>query len=481
MTSYFNLPGSPREKNKKTIKNFFTPRKIAIISTVVTLVAGGFLFFQAKKFIGEDKASVIQKSLSAFEKIARFLPIEADTKKEIEVINKYVDYFTKQDDIERTFLVMLQNNMELRPGGGFLGQYAILKIKNGQVVSSFVEDANLLDQRIYADIPAPYPFYKMMQVRKWKFRDSNFSPDFPTNAEKAEYFYRLAGGKEKFDGVVAVNADVLSHILELTGPIQVPGDSKVYNSDNVVLDLEERVEKIYIYNPNIDTQNRKWIIKKMAEVIVDKLMNLRNVPKIADLVLEELRNKNVMLNFEDQQLQSLAESVHWDGEVAQDWAGDYLMAVDANLGAYKSDYYMKREMSYDIDMTGEKPVVTLNILYTHTATYGDWRTSDYHSYLRIYVPKGANLLERKMVSYPNIQEDLGKTYFGFTLHVLINRQTNAMIKYELPAEIKNDYKLLIQKQSGVGDVPVKIHVKMSDGKEYNQEAVLQKDLKFEIK
>ena len=64
--------------------------------------------------------------------------------------------------------------MELRPTGGFLGQYAVVKLKDGEVTSLLVEDANLLDQRITANVPAPYPFKKMMEIKNWKFRDSNF-------------------------------------------------------------------------------------------------------------------------------------------------------------------------------------------------------------------------------------------------------------------------------------------------------------------
>jgi len=133
------------------------------------------------------------------------------------------------------------------------------------------------------------------------------------------------------------------------------------------------------------------------------------------------------------------------------------------------------------DLDQEKPVVDLNILYKNTAPYGDWRTSDYHSYLWIYVPKGANLLEREMVSYPNIQEERGKTYFGFIVHVLIGGETNARLKYELPADFdKNNYRLLIQKQSGVGDIPVKVTIK-KNGREFVQERTMIKDLNFELK
>lgn len=443
---------------------------------VLLIAAGTFLFTK----VNMNKKQIFVQSLSAFEKFSNLLPIEENTKKEIDTINELTKKFTSQDGVERRFLILLQNNMELRPGGGFLGQYAVLKIKNGEITSTYIEDANLLDQRIKAKINPPYPFEKMMSIKKWKFRDSNFSPDFPTNVEKAEYFYRLSGGNSNFDGVIAVNADVLSHVLKITGPIKVPGYPGEYNSENVVLDLEEQVEKAYLFDESLDTQNRKAIMKKMGEIIIEKLVNLRNIPRISDLVLEELRNKNVMLNFDDENLQSLIAEVHWDGAIARGWDNDYLMMVDANMGAFKSDYYIKREVEYELDLTTEKPTATLYITYKHTATHGDWRTSDYHSYLRVYVPEGSNLLEREMVSYPNIQEDFNRTYFGFTVHTLINRETRAKIKYELPEDIKDDYRLLIQKQSGVGDVPIAIKIK-TDKKEYFEESVLKNDLKFEIK
>lgn len=422
------------------------------------------------------------KTLSALNKISGLLPISKDEQKELNVLDKLVESFTQKDGKVKTFMLLLQNNMELRPGGGFLGQYAIIKIKDGEVTSSYFEDANLLDQRISAKIPTPYPFERMMQLKNWKFRDSNFSPDFPTNVEKAKYFYRLSGmGADNFEGVIAINSQVLNDILKITGPITVPGYSVEFNSDNAFLKLEEIVEKQYILNPDIDTQNRKTIMKKILPILIDKLFSLNNIPKLVELAHEEFREKNVMINFKDENLQALASSVFWTGEMDRNWSGDYLMMVDSNMGALKTDYYIKREINYDIDLTAEKPIVNLEILYRNTAPYGDWRTSDYHSYMRLYLPRGAHLLERTMVNDINSGEDFNKTYIGFMAHVLIGGKTEAKIKYELPADFPRDnYKLLIQKQSGVTDIPVKVHVRTKNG-DFNQEQIMTEDLKFEVK
>jgi len=460
------------------IKKFIFRKKIIVplaVFLLIIILLGGSLYL-----IKGSTRIIGIRSLAALNQISRFLPISNDEKKELDVVNQLVQAFTASDDKERTFMIFLQNNMELRPGGGFLGQYAIVKIKNGEVTSSFVEDANLLDQRIEAAVPAPYPFKKMIQIKKWKFKDSNFSPDFPTNAQKALYFYHLAGRGGNFDGFIAVNAQVFNDILSLTGPITVPGYSGEYNSDTGALNLEAFVEKQYILDPALDTQNRKMILKKMAPIIISKLLTLNNIPKIADLIHNELKDKNIMLNFTDPQLQTLVESVHWDGKVSTDWGGDYLMLVDANMGAMKSDYYIKRSIDYNVDLTTPKPTVTLTVTYKHTATQGDWRTSDYHTYLRVYVPQGSNFLDRSMVGPPYTGEEFGKTYFGVIVHTLIGGETQGVIKYELPDNIDRDnYKLLIQKQSGVGDVPVHVHVKSAQG-EFDQNQTLNNDLKFEF-
>ncbi|HLC95043.1 MAG TPA: hypothetical protein VJH89_01020, partial [Patescibacteria group bacterium] len=142
------------------MNQFFTKGWLMVITFVVIVVGSGiYLFFYAK----EHTTGLAVNSLNIFQKVSKLLPIAPDTKKEIEVVNALVAAFTKQDNITHTFLILLQNSDELRPGGGFLGQYAIVKIKNSEVLSMFVEDANLLDQRLKAaniKITPPYPFLR---------------------------------------------------------------------------------------------------------------------------------------------------------------------------------------------------------------------------------------------------------------------------------------------------------------------------------
>ena len=456
-------------------------KKFLSIFLALIILGGGWLFWRIKQgFTDEEKTTIIKQSVTVVNKVAQLLPLNRDVKKEIEAADKISQEFLRNDNKTRRYLLLLQNNMELRPGGGFLGQYAVAHVKNGQIVYFHFEDANLLDQRIKVKIPPPYPFQRKLGLKKWKFRDSNFSPDFPENVKQAKRFYRYAGGNSNFDGVFAINATVLNDILEITGPISLYNGRYVYNSQNAILKLEEQVEKPYLFNEDLDTQNRKWIMKKLAVALKDKLFHLDNIPKLIEFSREELNNKNIQLNFQDENLQKIAESVGWAGKVNREWSKDYLMLVDANLGALKTDYYIKRSLNYNVDLTTEVPKAIVDYTYNHTAKRGDWRTSDYHSYLRLYAPKDSKLTKRVMVSYPLIRQEFNKTYFGVFLDALIGRQTTAHFEYDLPPSVKEGgYQLLIQKQSGIGDLPVHVHLKNDEG-EFDYEGVVKNELVLEF-
>ncbi len=454
---------------------WFTWKRFFIALFLIIILSGGALAFFAK----DHKQEFALGGLSVVTKVSKFLPLQADTKKELEAVKQLADALLKKDGVQRTYMVLLQNNYELRPGGGFLGQYAIVKVKDGEVLSTFVEDANLLDQRITVKITPPYPLTRKLQLKRWKMRDSNFSPDFPTNAQKAEYFYRLAGGGQKFDGVIAINANVFDHALAITGPITPAGYSTTFKAEDGALKLEEVVEKAYLGDDVAAElkQNRKAIMKVLAVEMVKRLATVDNIPKMIEFAHRELGEKNVMLYFKDAALQNIVASVKWDGTVNTDWTNDYLMLVDANLGALKSDYFVDRSVNYEVDFTGEKPVATMTHTYKHRATYGDWRTSDYHSYLRAYIPKGSTMLERKLVGYPLTDEGFNKTYIGAFVDVVMNTEVPAMIKYQLPDTIKEEgYQLMLQKQSGVGTIPVSITIKKKDGSVISQSVELKKDL-----
>lgn len=370
---------------------------------------------------------------------------------------------------EKVFLVLFQNNMELRPGGGYIGSFGVIKMENGKVKSYAVHDTSNFDGRIPENNLMPAPMKKVFRINAWKLRDSNYSPDYPTNARKALEFYYQGQGAEKFDGVIAVNADVLESVLKVTGPIRLDGYPNIFESGSALLTLEKQIE-IDFDKQGIKRGERKDIMNDFLRELLKKSTQLSKLEKLKLVknLMGQLKNKNIQLYFEDSELKKLAQEASWDGATDDSWKGDYLMAVDANMGAYKSDYYVKRSLDYSVDLTKEIPEATLKIDYTHTGKEKNWMTRDYLTYLRLYVPKGSRINQFQTGDEISYGEEFNKKFAGGFVKVPINSAKTVEIKYTLPKELKTDeYKLKIQKQSGSGVVPTKVSVKLPSGETKN--------------
>ncbi len=397
------------------------------------------------------------------------LPVEKQQKEELNTLLEVIPMVTG-DNEEKTFLILFQNNMELRPGGGFIGSFGIVKTKGEKVLSVETHDTNIVDDRISSNIPMPYPMGEMLNVEHWELRDSNWSPDFKENAEMADYLYHLEQGEEQFDGVVAISTELLSSFLEITGPVRLDNYPGEYNSENAVTKLEYQVERGY-REQNIEKGKRKYVIKELAQEIIDRAQDLSwgEKKKLLFALEDHMNNKDVMVYFSDKQVQEKFEELGWAGRV-DDVDSDYLMMVDANLGALKTDAVIERSFEYRIDLSKEKPWANLKITYNHTARARDWMTDNYQSYLRVYVPEGSWLYDTENIEVEKFGDELGKKYFGMKVFVPINSSEIIELSYDLLKDFDiENYDLLIQKQSGLDKLPGKVTIIDQNGIERSYE------------
>ena len=415
---------------------------------------------------------VLQFRKGGMEQAIDFLPIGQENK----TIATLAEYFYRKDDVEKTFLILFQNNMEIRPGGGFIGAFGIVKVKNGEVTLLQTHDLSNFDGRIPNTVPPPYPMQETLRIKSWKLRDSNYSPDFAVNASKAEEFYKMGQGQENFDGVIGITTNVLTSFLKITGPIQVEGYPGTYADENAVMALEYQVEKAFV-DQNIPVGERKSIIGGIAQEVMKKVFALSNSQKLDlyNILTEDLDKKDIQLFFKNQFLEDTVQKANWGGLFDSAWQKDFLMTVDANLGAYKSDYFVKRSLDYTIDLSGEIPKAILRITYNHTAEKKDWMTKDYLTYLRVYVPIGAWLMYAKNFPNPKFGSELGRTTFGSIVTVPLGQSKTVEINYTLPKEISAEYNLKIQKQAGINDEPIAVHVFNGDGTKKDYTNVLNND------
>lgn len=443
---------------------------IAFWLIAALFLAGWYVFLQVKN-----------RNIENLKSFVKILPIGSERRSEISALADIYSQIGGSSN-EKNLLVLFQNDLELRPGGGFIGAFGVIKIKNGKIENIKVEDSGNFDKNIPATVAPPAPLADILGTESWKMRDSNWSPDFKTDAENAEYFYRLGGGTENIDGVVAIDTRVLNSILSVIGPVKIEGYPGEYRDENAILQLEYQVEKGYA-EQGIEKAGRKNIMGELADVLAQKIeiLHFSQQLALANIMETQLKQKDIQLFFNDENLQNEIEKLGWGGRV-QDPAGDYLMVVDANLLSLKSDYCIKRKMDYAVDLTGDNPQAVLNITYEHTCRAKDWMTTDYRDWLRVYAPKDSLLQESNGQNGDvQISQELGKEVFGMLVYIPVGETKTITLKYQLPDFIKNDdYHLLVQKQSGSGEVSINISVKKPDGSEAKVQENLVGDKEFKL-
>jgi hypothetical protein len=378
----------------------------------------------------------------------------------VEMLPSLAGYPDKKD-----FLVLLQNNDELRPTGGFLGTYGILEVKNGDITRFDTHDIYHLDMPVKdkMSVIPPELIRKYLGVDKWFMRDANWSPDWPTAAEKIAWFYKKENSllppqnqinnfSEEFDGFIAITPKFIIDLLEITGPIFINGEE--YNKDNFQELLQYKVEAGYV-QLGIPSWQRKEVIGEIAKELKTKLFDLSfsRWREIINIFSEDILRKDILLFFQDDRLQNLAKEWGWTGEI-KETDGDYLMVVDANLAALKTDAVMNKSISYQVEQTAGGLIAKVKINYAHNGKF-DWRTTRYRTYTRVYVPKGSRLLQVEGVSEGEVEtgKEFGKTFFGAFVSVEPGKIGSLYFEYKLPANLvgsaeKGEYELYIQKQPG---------------------------------
>lgn len=364
----------------------------------------------------------------------------------------------------RTYLLLFLNNTELRPGGGFIGSYAVVRFEGGHPQIIKVEGTETIDRLADTDkLPKPpAPLTEHLGVGHWYFRDSNWSPDFSVSARQSLDLYKKEDGTaaDDIDAVIGVTTHVLEEMMRRSGPITVKGIE--FTADNVIEKLEYEVEYGY-RDRGVDFRERKQVLGELFHELVRRLGPdaFKHLHEYAALVEKLTAEKHIMAWSPQQDVQEKFSHYGWAGTFAPTTT-DYLLWVDANLAALKTDHAMKRNLQYSIarDTSGQY-IGTARMTYTNTGKF-DWRTTRYRTYARVFVPSGAELVrvdgamkwDRSIEpGVPTTGQDLNSTVFGAFISIEPGTTKTLTFVYTLSPQTaaaiqKGDYSLAIPKQLG---------------------------------
>lgn len=365
---------------------------------------------------------------------------------------------------ETKYLVIFQNDKELRPTGGFITAYAIFRLDQGVIHVDVSNDIYTLDATIPNKQPAPKPIAKYLDVPLFNLRDSNLSPDFVTSMNTFYSMYKTSPSYEKVDGIIAVDTSALVSAMNILGDIQADGvtfttkNEPICDCPQVIYQLESFVDT----RTNKVVENRKGIIGDLMYAIMSKAFS--SSPKVYwgplfQTMLTETSQKHILFYSFNSDAESGLEALNASGRILP-FNGDYLHINEANFGGAKSNMFVSENVLQNYQVASDGTItktVTINYKNPYPPSNcsltapGLCLNAPLRDWFRIYVPQGSQLVssqgsEVKLTSY----NELGKTVFEGFLTVNPEGIAKFTITYTLPFRLAANSTLpvLIQKQPG---------------------------------
>lgn len=340
-----------------------------------------------------------------------------------------------------TFLVLLQNEAELRPSGGFISAFAVVQM-NGLSPQITVHDSYFVTdpkQVITAPKAISDAFSSDPKFKGWVFRDANFFPDFAESARQSLVFLKGDSRFQDVDfaGVISVNFAAFERLYTKIG-----AGAK---SDNLFLALQRETKDIDLHSLE-SLENRKNGLQEAAQEITDHL-GYFSLPGMLSMFAEEADKKDIQFWFEDSGLQRYAERKGWTGKIT----GRSVFGVNiANLGAKKSDRYVQKTFFSDLSLSASGELAETFRLLMKNIGDNNLLSGEGSYYIRIIRPVGTKLKsdttdwEQRSVGYGEEFATQRRLAPGQTIDI--------SVQFDLPDQWTTDNRTLAWiKQSGTDD------------------------------
>lgn len=380
-------------------------------------------------------------------------------------------------DAPQKYLVLAQNNDELRATGGFITAVGVVQVNNGAFQIEWFGDSLSADDLNLIHPPPPAPLAKYMWASQWLVRDSNWYAHFPTSADVARSML-VRDRALRVDGVIAVDMRFMPLLVQAVPDLELGGVT--LTRDNVITEIKANWRPL----PTSDymtaewfTSDRKNFLGALLRAVMAHVMEGSASPTaLAQAFWSGLRGKAVQLYFADADAQRAVLDAGWGGAI-QTGSADYLNVIDSNVGFNKVNARVTREIFYQVRLNENGGDATVEITYHNPSrpesdacdllrqhkdtTYASMEQSCYWNYVRVLTPRFTQFVSAQGVSDAGYADDIDAvTALGG--YLLVNRNSDAQVqfRYALPNTIlqNNMYSLQLQTQAGTAETPVRVRV-----------------------
>lgn len=397
-----------------------------------------------------------------------------------EVCTRSVDSYKHIPNIlDGRYLVLLQNNYEIRPTGGFMGSYALVTFDSGVLKNWEIQDIYTADGQIEGHVPPKAPIQQAFKTGEWRLPNSNWEPSFPDSATDILWFFEKAGIND-IDGVIAINFELIKKWVGIIGEIKPLDYEEALNEDNFYYLIQSYSQDNFFPGSHA---KKNYLSSAGSTLIANTIDSSPSKKlKLINLIKKQLDEKQILLWHKDIDIMSLIANEDWGGNLGE-YNNDFFYSVESNLGSNKSNYCVERNIDQDV-LIKDSVKNTTTITFTNTkdecinSEVEKWM-GEYSNYQRVIIPRFA-IVESMEVngnayslnndidpddppdfrsdhSY-SINEDEKYKEIGFWVFVPVQGNSIVKINYTLPKTNNDTYTIYVKRQPGIYRVPYQLTV-----------------------
>jgi len=378
---------------------------------------------------------------------------------------------------KRVYAVLLQNNQELRPTGGFIQAVALLTFDQGQLINVQVEDVYDIDKQLTGVMAPPAEITQYLGEDRWFLRDANWHPDFPTTAEQVGWFLEKSLGTN-VDGVMGINIKVMEELLAAIGQVDLPQYNEVITTRNLNERLEFHSEVQLVANeaaPDYSQVLLQTLISKLQSLSVEQ------VNPLLAAMLESANQKELLISMTDSNENASFNLVGWSGALVEPGCPaafgnsaclvDAIAQVEANVGVNKANNYLERQIDHSIQLLPTQAQHKRVVTYKNKASSNAWPKGSYQALVRFYLPLNAQLdqitINDVIINQENIFKDqtTRRSIYGVLVETPIQQESKLELTYTVPHDHQTPftYAFFDQKQPGAGDISPRVFLTHAPG------------------
>ncbi len=355
--------------------------------------------------------------------------------KPLEQVSQFLPDVLGLDERKR-YLILLQDNGEIRSTGGWISSYAIVAIEDGQVRELYVDD--IYNAQAVLNLKGntyrtPNSLVRALQNTSFSFPLVNWDPNLDNVLLSSEQFVYDLGKGNTLDGIIMVDMIFIQKLLDQWEGIEVPGESELVTSENLYSNIFETYS-----NEAPNEQRKSTFLTDFFNAVVTKIFSskLTNNKELFSTISNSIDEKHILLTFKNSMARAYVDQAGWDGNLDSKFQSAPIN-IDWNWGNNKANLYIKKAHTLDINIKDEQTIdYTYQIAIQNDSTKEEYPQGEYKNYIRIIIPYNATVTGIKGITNNkyDIYEDSGYKVIAGWFNIPVKETLTVEIKYRLSKE-----------------------------------------------